>query len=191
MLVYLDAHRILATPRGRLAKAATIRRMVARAAVATFPSVHRIVRASALALALALTSASAVAGAVPGPRALEARLYAPCCYGGTLDMHDSELARDLRGEIEARFAHGEASAIIQEDFVRRYGEQVLATRSDRPFAVAGGLLVALVIVSGTALVLRLRRRGLASPKPRMERLGTSRDALDERLDQELDALDGA
>lgn len=148
-------------------------------------------RSSALALALALTTAESAAGGLPGARALEARLYAPCCYGGTLDMHDSELAHDLRAEVEARFARGESSALIQEDFVRRYGEQVLATRSDRPFAAAGGLLVALALASGTVLVLRLRRRGLASPKPLPARAGSSRDALDERLDQELEALDGA
>ncbi len=50
-------------------------------------------------VALALVHGSASAGTSIGPKGLEARLLAPCCYGGTLDVHDSELAHDLRKEI--------------------------------------------------------------------------------------------
>ena len=155
------------------------------------PRVHRFLRSIALACALA-TFPVAYAGALPpGPRALEARLYAPCCYGGTLDMHDSELAHELRAEIEERFARGEAGEAIQSDFVRRYGDKVLATRSDRPFAAAGGLLVALLVLVGAGAVIRLRRGSPGTARGSRAASTNARDELDERLDRELEMLDGA
>jgi cytochrome c-type biogenesis protein CcmH len=63
--------------------------------------------------------ASGFAQSLPSAKALESRLYAPCCYGGTLDIHGSDLARVLRAEIETRIARGETTESIQADFVSR------------------------------------------------------------------------
>ena len=148
--------------------------------------------AFALGLCLVLVSGGALA-APQSARALESRLYAPCCYGGTLDVHDSELAHDLRKEIEARLAQGEASSSIQNDFVGRYGDKILAARSEKPIelmtlGLGAGLLSAAV---GMALVLRrwlfqgrnLRATAAAIPTP------PQRDDYDGVLDEALAELD--
>lgn len=127
-----------------------------------------------------------------GAKALEARLNAPCCYGGTLDIHESDLARSLREEIESRLARGESSDAIQADFVARYGDRVLAARSDSPIRAIGIGIVLAAISAAAGLALLLRRwtrRGrdedLGDPSTSRE----PRDALDERIDAELADLD--
>lgn len=125
-----------------------------------------------------------------GAKALESRLYAPCCYNGTLDVHASELARELRVEIEQRLEKGESSEVIQADFVERYGEKVLAARSDAPIRRMGVLVVlATLIVAGFLVraLRRWRRSNDADPTLLGER---PRDDLDGRIDDELARLDG-
>jgi len=138
-----------------------------------------------------LASGDALAQSQPGAAALESRLNAPCCYGGTLDMHDSELARDLRKEIEERLSRGETSDAIQADFVERYGERVIAARSDRPIAAMTLSLLALMAVAavGVGLVMkRWTRRPVAGP-PSASPVPPHRDDLDDRLDAELEDMD--
>ena len=119
-----------------------------------------------------------------GPKALEARLIAPCCWNGTLDMHDSDLAQHLRAEIEQRWSHGETAETIQADLVGRYGARLLAASSDAPIrdmtVMLSVLLVALAIALGF-LVRRWTRRPPATPP-------AVHDELDTRIDEELRAL---
>jgi cytochrome c-type biogenesis protein CcmH len=58
--------------------------------------------------------------------AIEAELLAPCCWTQTLDIHDSEIARQLRGEIALRVARRESSESIRDDLVARYGSKRIA-----------------------------------------------------------------
>ena len=117
-----------------------------------------------------------------GAVALESRLYAPCCYNGTLDTHDSELARDLRHEIEGRLAKGETSEAIQSDFVARYGERVIAASSDAPIRGMGFAVVLLMIAAAVALGAALRRWAKKTPATVVTH---ERDELDDRVDAEL------
>lgn len=138
-----------------------------------------------LLVALLLVALEGFAVADTGPKALESRLYAPCCYGGTLDTHDSELARSLREEIESRWAHGETSDAIQADMVARYGEKVLAARSDAPIRSMTVLVASVLGVAAIALLMLFRRW-----TRRPSAAGTTpQDALDERIDAELARLD--
>lgn len=124
----------------------------------------------------------------PGAKALESRLYAPCCYGGTLDTHDSDLAKSLRGEIESRLSQGETSETIQSDFVGRYGDKVLAARSDAPIRQMGMSIMVGVVIAAIALLVLVRtwtrRARAAAVQPR-----TARDALDDRIDADLAEID--
>ena len=116
-----------------------------------------------------------------GPKAFEARLNAPCCWNGTLDMHDSELAQQLRTEIEQRWSHGETAETIQADLVGRYGAKLLAARSDAPIrdmtVLLSVLLVALAVALGFLVRRWTRRQADATP--------VARDELDLRIDDEL------
>lgn len=141
--------------------------------------------------ALVFTASEARADTKPGAAALEARLYAPCCYGGTLDAHDSDLARDLRKEIEGRLARGEESESIQADFVVRYGERVVAARSDGPIRAMGLWISGLTMAAAVGLGFALRRwtRKPENGAPLLAAAGLP-DAFDQRLDDELADLDG-
>jgi cytochrome c-type biogenesis protein CcmH len=129
------------------------------------------------------------AGTPAGVKALESRLYAPCCYGGTLDIHESDLARSLREEITSRLARGESSDAIQNDFVVRYGDKVLAARSDLPIRTMGlGLgLAAIVAAAGLIMVVLHWTRGAQTDDG--ARGNSEKDELDERIDAELSDLD--
>lgn len=148
--------------------------------------------------ALALLGFARVAGAEgPGAKALEARLLAPCCWNGTLDMHDSELAQSLRREIEERAGRGESIDAIEADMLGRYGARM------RGLPNAGALsstVVALfaAIAAGAigigAMVVRWRRNSSREAHAvRGERdvhaVRGERDAYDVRLDAELRDLD--
>lgn len=127
-----------------------------RPTVVSLPPTKRAVLAWILVLGvIAVMSTNACAQSQPGAAALESRLYVPCCYNGTLDVHESELARSFARK--SRLARGEASDAIQADFVARYGDRVLAARSDRPIRATGLWLVALMTASGIGLALVLRR----------------------------------
>jgi cytochrome c-type biogenesis protein CcmH len=144
-----------------------------------------------LVVALAVPCATSHAQSSPGAKALEARLYAPCCYGGTLDSHESDLAHTLREEIETRMERGESGDSVQADLVARYGAKILAARSDAPIRAMGIVLTALAVLAAAGLVVVVRRwtlrsrRALAAAAPP----GTSRDELDGRIDAELADLD--
>ncbi|WP_240488423.1 cytochrome c-type biogenesis protein [Labilithrix luteola] len=147
---------------------------------------------SAFAFAMLVATGASAAPSLPGAKALESRLYAPCCYGGTLDTHESDLAHDLRKEIESRVEHGEALDAIQNDFVARYGEKVLAARSDTPIRAMGMAVVAVLVIAGAGLTIALRRWTKREPSAVTKRdAGATPDAghLDARIDAELAELD--
>jgi len=143
---------------------------------------------------LMLLRSSALAQSPPSAKALESRLYAPCCYNGTLDIHDSELARELRKEIDGRIARGDTVEVIQTDFVARYGEKVLAARSDRPARMTGTLVFLLMLVAAGGLALALRRWTRTEPSVArgedQSALPAVQDELDARVDAELADLEG-
>ena len=135
--------------------------------------------------ALLLVSGTALAEPPASARALEARLLAPCCWGSTLDMHDSEIAHDLRAEIETRIAHHENVEAIQADMVERYGAKILAARSDTPIRNMGIVLTLVALAAAGAFALLLRRwTRKVAPMAR-----APADELDARIDADLAELD--
>jgi cytochrome c-type biogenesis protein CcmH len=93
---------------------------------------------------------------------LETRLFAPCCYIQTLDVHESELADKLRAEVERRLSAGETDTAIEDDLVQRFGERMRAVPREHdarwhiPLFVGLALSIGLIIVA--AFALRWRRR---------------------------------
>ncbi|MGK3993756.1 cytochrome c-type biogenesis protein CcmH [Sorangium sp. So ce1024] len=124
----------------------------------------------------------------PGERALAARLLAPCCWDQTLDVHESEVARDLRREIRARLRRGEAADAIERDLVARHGERLRAApSSDLLGKIALGMILGIAVAFlGVFGLLRSWRRSAPQPAPPSTAVATPpRDAYDERLDAEL------
>lgn len=128
----------------------------------------------------------------PGERALSGRLRAPCCNEHTLDGHESEPARALKLEIRARLYAGEPLASVEQGLVERYGERIRATPPRDPMQLVAAGLFAAIAVAGLALarvLRRWRRQGRPAAAPAAAVAPAARDAYDERLDLELEALD--
>jgi len=144
-----------------------------------------------LALAAGVFFASGSAAA-PSAKALEARLLAPCCFGGTLDVHDSDVAHDLRVEIERRVASGESTDRIEADLVDRYGARIRAMPDPRAWSAT--TLGVAIAIGAAMIVLAMRTRAwvAAAPRATPTARGTPgvRDEYDERLDAELEDLAG-
>lgn len=135
----------------------------------------------------------------PGEKKLLSRLVAPCCWNQTLDIHGGAAPDQLRAELRRRLRAGEAPEQIEQDMVARYGQRVLAVPPGSPIGTIALLLVGLAAVAGGAVVMMLRRwrrAGEAAQEgeggaPAAAKAGAAagRDAYDEKLDDELRALD--
>jgi cytochrome c-type biogenesis protein CcmH len=128
---------------------------------------------------------------VPGAKALEGKILAPCCWNQTVDIHGSEVANAIRREIRTRLLAGESADAITASFVKRYGEKILAMQDDRPLAnIALTVLVVIAAmgVAGFFMLKRWRAVGTAHRAPKV-RDEASNERLDARLDAELKALD--
>jgi cytochrome c-type biogenesis protein CcmH len=147
-------------------------------------------RLAALVIAvLAATTAASAMAADPAAPLLQ-RLFAPCCYRETLDMHSSPVADDLRAEIRERVHEGESADAILADMVKRYGTQILTRPPGEGLAVAlfagaGGLAAAFIVFA-----TRRARRGAPREDDRTGREAGPQDLeLTDRLDDEIAALE--
>lgn len=128
----------------------------------------------------------------PGERAIEGRLLAPCCWDQTLDVHESELARELRREIRARIHRGETADAVERDLVERYGERIRALPSPVPLKIAAvGMMIGIALAGlGTAFLLgKWRRAGENLSQSSGVPGAVGRDDYDDLLDEQLRDLD--
>ena len=134
-------------------------------------------------------------GYVAGEQTLESRLLAPCCWAQPLDVHESDITRQLRSEIRRRLTAGEAPAVIEEDMISRYGEKMRAMPEGKTLTGLGvWLSIAFVVlgVGAVALVVRWVKRGKAQKLPIGEpvaKTSAGPDEWDDRLDNELRNVD--
>jgi cytochrome c-type biogenesis protein CcmH len=132
-------------------------------------------------------------GYVPGAKALEGRILAPCCWNQTVDIHGSEVSNAIRREIRTRLRAGESAETIQASFVERYGPKILAMQADSPLANIAITVLIVIGAAGVAGFFMLRRWRAASGPAKSGKKGetdaTTDARLDARLDAELRALD--
>ena len=91
---------------------------------------------------------------------LEHVLMAPCCYTQTIDEHRSEVAAEMRQEVESMVAAGKSEQQIKDYYVAKYGATILVVPEGRTGAVAYGVPVGLAAVALLLLTAVLRRRML-------------------------------
>lgn len=102
-------------------------------------------------------------------RAISAQLRCLVCQNQSIDDSDAPLAKDLRTLVREQLVQGKSDAEIMDFVVARYGEFVLL----RPRLTAGTLLLwgtpfAVLLIAGTALLLRRRRAESAPETPLSE-----------------------
>jgi len=95
-------------------------------------------------------------------RRIEGKLMAPCCYSQTIDVHDSEIAQQMRGEVTAMVMAGKSEQEVLDYYKTEYGESILAV----PDGAAGTLVFSLpayatlfaVLALLCGMVITVRRR---------------------------------
>jgi cytochrome c-type biogenesis protein CcmH/NrfF len=87
---------------------------------------------------LLLTLATAVPSASQREtiRNIEARLMAPCCYTQTIDVHESDIAQQMRSEVTEMVMEGKSEPEIITYYKTEYGESILAVPDGRTGTVA-------------------------------------------------------
>jgi cytochrome c-type biogenesis protein CcmH len=127
---------------------------------------------------------------------VESRLFAPCCWTQTVDVHASPLADELRTEITTRLGAGEAPRAVEDDLAARYGERIRAVPRDVPSQWLGApivLALALGLVALWGVVRSVRRRAGTASGPATASAVPGHGRVDEeredRLDDELLELD--
>lgn len=123
-------------------------------------------------------------------REVERRILAPCCHRQTLEDHESEIAHLLRAEIQHRIAAGEPPDAIEDDLVRRYGEQVRAMPRTWDPRLPLGVGLGGVVLLGALVLLRLVSRWCSSRRASAADVSSARDLeYEDRLDDELLEID--
>lgn len=117
-----------------------------------------------LALALLLLTLPALAQPVSDDEVNEvaARLYCPVCENIPLDDCETPACRQWRAEIRHQLDAGQSPRAIIDDFVARFGQQVVGTPTDptlRALALVTPWALALGALLPGALLLRRWARG--------------------------------
>ena len=125
---------------------------------------------------------------VQGEKSVEAHLLAPCCWNGTLDVHESDLASTLRKEIRSRLRSGEGVEAIEEALVARYGERMRAAPKSERVGLLLGAGVLGVLLAAAALLRKVVRPAapLGASAAARASATTTDDEWDRRLDDELE-----
>lgn len=132
-------------------------------------------------------------GQTPEEMAVASRLIAPCCWTQTLDVHQSNIAIQLRHEIRRRLAAGQTPDQIINVMVARYGKRILAVPKGSHLSTVATTMFGLVGLAGVIIlfvVLKRRAGREQSPEAADNEAPSGDDApssdeWDERLDAEL------
>ncbi len=120
-----------------------------------------------LVLGLAITVLLSCASVEPKPslegRAvnLDQRIICPVCPSETIDQSQTELAKQMREVVREKLQEGYSDREIEDYFVSRYGERVLASPSNSGLGLLVWIFPPVVVGMGLlifSLVLRQMRR---------------------------------
>lgn len=121
------------------------------------------------AAALALVVASRGHALSPDQRAhrLDRELRCPVCQGLSVADSPSSTSRAIAADVLRRVDAGESDASIRAYYVGRYGRWILLTPSGGVGRLAWAVPLALVLLAGVALAVRLRgwSRHARAPSP--------------------------
>lgn len=142
---------------------------------------------------LAAIVAVVLAAAPPAAFALSVTEVAAelrCVTCGTpLDISNAPAAERMKEQIALRISQGATKQEIKDEFVREFGEQVLATPKKSGFGLVAWLLPALAVVAGLCAIPFVAR-AWAKRRPAVATDVAPLDPEDaDRLQRELDAFE--
>ncbi len=88
---------------------------------------------------------------------LEDHLVAPCCWSETVAEHRSEIALQMRGEIEQMVAAGRTDREILDHYKAQYGMRILTEPEGTRFWVMNIVPVVMLILGAFVAIFTLRR----------------------------------
>jgi cytochrome c-type biogenesis protein CcmH len=92
-------------------------------------------------------------------RNIEDSLLSPCCYGGQVSTHMSDIAAQMRQEITQMVLDGRSDREIRDYYVRQYGQQVLAEPEGPKRLMLYGIPITVTVV-GILFVMAFLRKAL-------------------------------
>lgn len=117
---------------------------------------------------------------------LERQLMSPCCYGGTVAEHGSQIAMQIRRDIRERLRQGMTPDQISDLYVARYGKRILAAPPAQGFHVLAYVLPPLFLIGGLLILLMVLKR-LRNPAQPLDQSPSEpvTSELVERVEREL------
>jgi cytochrome c-type biogenesis protein CcmH len=94
----------------------------------------------------------------PVSRKIQDRFMAPCCWQESVAVHRSEIAGQMREEIDRMVAEGKSEDQIVDVYVARYGERILREPRGNKRIWLTLIPVVLILVAGAWLVWFIRRQ---------------------------------
>jgi cytochrome c-type biogenesis protein CcmH len=88
---------------------------------------------------------------------IEHLLMAPCCYTQTIDLHMSDVARDMRKEVAAMVLSGQTEQQVFDHYKALYGEKILAIPDGRLGTAAFAIPIMTATVATSGLLYFLHR----------------------------------
>ena len=141
--------------------------------------------------ALALASPAAACTKYASQGSLETQLVCPSCHT-TLDESDSEVAREMKAEIERRIAQCQTGKQIRDAMVAEFGPTILSTPQTHGFDLLawvlplGGAGVAAIALAFAAYAWS---RGRNPASANLPQAGLTAEE-ERRVDEALERFDG-
>ena len=123
---------------------------------------------------------------------LESNLIAPCCYRQPIADHESQAADDMKKEISAMLASGKTVAQIEDYYIDKYGERILAVPRMEGFNMISFLMPVFIFAFGF-LIIMLTIRRMVMKKPAGSRAANAQaaevqESMNDRIESELKKL---
>ncbi len=123
---------------------------------------------------------------------LENNLIAPCCFRAPIADHESQVADDMKKEIAAMLASGKTVGQIEEYYVGKYGERILAVPRMEGFNSMSFVMPVFMFALGVLIILLTLRRMVTrnTQKAAVSSAGAPalKDEMDDRIESELKNL---
>jgi cytochrome c-type biogenesis protein CcmH len=97
--------------------------------------------------------------------ALQKRLLAPCCWNEPVSTHRSEVALEMRAEINRLVAQGKSDREILDLYKSRYGMRILIEPEGQRSFWVHFAPPAVLLAGGVWVVFLIRRWRRRSPQP--------------------------
>ena len=117
---------------------------------------------------------------------VEKRLLAPCCYTQSIAEHGSDIAVQMRGEVEAMVTEGKSESEIVEHYRGIYGDRILVVPDGLTGRILFSLPVAIAALACLVLFVCFRKMLRFGRRERIRDVSQTRPALSDALKEEIE-----